>query len=74
MSFESLPGVLEDIEVPPHFIHGKSWCIQKNPIFTHFLNKHFLGHPVHIRVEYIKESQFDLIRQITIKHKPNIEL
>ena len=32
---------IQKLSYPPHFIHGKRWCIQKNPILTHLLNEHF---------------------------------
>ena len=31
---------IQKLSYPPHFIHGKRWCIQKNPILTHLLEEH----------------------------------
>ena len=48
---------IQKLSYPPHFIHGKRWCIQKNPILTHLLNEHFFWDTLYIYT-YIEFSWF----------------
>ena len=44
---------IQKLSYPPHFIHGKRWCIQKNPILTHLLNEHFFWDTLYIAIAIV---------------------
>ena len=49
---------IQKLSYPPHFIHGKRWCIQKNPILTHLLNEHFFWDTLYMTYLKSKKNWF----------------
>ena len=43
--------LIQKVPIPIYFIHGRRWCVPKNPNFTHLENEHFFGDTVYIHIE-----------------------